>query len=56
MNFFGIGIPEIAVIICCFSIINFWTQTFPELGKNIGKTLKDIQSAFKEFYNEKIKL
>ena len=51
MNFFGIGIPEIAVIVV-LALLIFGPKRLPQLGKTIGKTLKGLQSASKEFENE----
>ena len=51
MNIFGIGIPEIAVI-SVLALLIFGPKRLPQLGKTIGKTLKGLQSASKEFENE----
>ena len=51
MNIFGIGIPEIAVIVV-LALLIFGPKRLPQLGKTIGKTLKGIQTASKEFENE----
>ena len=51
MNIFGIGIPEIAVIVV-LALLIFGPKGLPQLGKTIGKTLKGLQSASKEFENE----
>ena len=51
MNFFGIGIPEIAVIVV-LALLIFGPKRLPQLGKTIGKTLKGLQTASKEFENE----
>ena len=51
MNIFGIGIPEIAVIVV-LALLIFGPKRLPELGKTIGKTLKGVQTASKEFENE----
>ena len=51
MNIFGIGIPEIAVIVL-LSLLIFGPKRLPQLGKTIGKTLKGLQTASKEFENE----
>ncbi len=51
MNIFGIGIPEIAVI-GVLALLIFGPKRLPQLGKTIGKTLKGLQTASKEFENE----
>ena len=51
MNIFGIGIPEIAVIVV-LPLLIFGPKRLPQLGKTIGKTLKGLQTASKEFENE----
>ena len=51
MNIFGIGIPEIAVIVV-LSLLIFGPKRLPQLGKTIGKTLKGLQTASKVFENE----
>ena len=51
MNIFGIGIPEIAVIVV-LALLIFGPRRLPQLGKTIGKTLKGLQTASKEFENE----
>ena len=51
MNIFGIGIPEISVIVV-LALLIFGPKRLPQLGKTIGKTLKGLQSASKEFENE----
>ena len=51
MNFLGIGLPEIAVIVV-LALLIFGPKRLPQLGKTIGKTLKGLQTASKEFENE----
>ncbi len=51
MNIFGIGLPEIAVIVV-LTLLIFGPKRLPQLGKTIGKTLKGLQTASKEFENE----
>ena len=51
MNIFGIGIPEIAVIVI-LALLIFGPKRLPQLGKTIGKTLKGLQTASKEFEEE----
>ena len=51
MNIFGVGLPEIVVIVV-LGLLIFGPKQLPQLGKTIGKTLKGIKSASKEFENE----
>ena len=51
MNIFGIGIPEIAVIVV-LALLIFGPKRLPQLGKTIGKTIQGLQTASKEFENE----
>lgn len=51
MNIFGIGLPEIIVILI-LGLLIFGPKGLPQLGKTIGKTLKGIQTASKEFESE----
>ena len=51
MNIFGIGLPDIAVIVV-LALLIFGPKRLPQLGKTIGKTLKGLQTASKEFENE----
>ena len=51
MNIFGIGLPEIAVIVG-LALLIFGAKRLPQLGKTIGKTLKGLQTASKEFESE----
>ena len=51
MNFFGIGLPEMAVI-AAIGLLVFGPKRLPELGKTLGRTLKGFQSASTEFEKE----
>jgi sec-independent protein translocase protein TatA len=51
MNFFGIGLPELAVI-AAIGLLVFGPNRLPELGKTLGRTLKGFQSASSEFERE----
>ena len=51
MNFFGIGLPELAVI-AAIGLLVFGPKRLPELGRTLGRTLKGFQSASREFEQE----
>jgi sec-independent protein translocase protein TatA len=51
MNIFGIGLPEMAVILVVALLI-FGPKKLPEIGRTMGKTLKSFQDASKEFEAE----
>ena len=51
MNIFGVGLQEIAVIFV-LALLIFGPKRLPQLGKTLGKTLKGLQTASKEFENE----
>ncbi|KMM16786.1 TatA/E family twin arginine-targeting protein translocase [Synechococcus sp. GFB01] len=51
MNFFGIGLPELAVI-AAIGLLVFGPKRLPELGRTLGRTLKGFQSASSEFEKE----
>jgi sec-independent protein translocase protein TatA len=51
MNVFGIGLPEM-VLILVVALLVFGPKKLPEIGRSMGKALKGFQDASKEFENE----
>ncbi len=51
MNIFGVGLPEVTVILI-LALVIFGPKKLPELGKQLGKTLKSLKKASNEFQNE----
>jgi sec-independent protein translocase protein TatA len=51
MNFFGIGLPEM-VLILVLALLVFGPKKLPEIGRSLGKGLKSFQDASKEFQSE----
>jgi sec-independent protein translocase protein TatA len=51
MNVFGIGLPEM-VLILVVALLVFGPKKLPEIGRSLGKALKGFQDASKEFENE----
>ena len=51
MNIFGVGLPDVTVILI-LALLIFGPKKLPELGKQLGKTLKSLKKASNEFQNE----
>ncbi|MEJ6481623.1 MULTISPECIES: TatA/E family twin arginine-targeting protein translocase [Nostoc] len=51
MNIFGIGLPEMGVIMVVALLI-FGPKKLPEIGRSVGKTIRSFQEASKEFQSE----
>ena len=51
MNIFGVGLPEVTVILI-LALLIFCPKKLPELGKQLCKTLKSLKKASNEFQNE----
>lgn len=51
MNVFGIGLPEMALIMIVALLI-FGPKKLPEIGRSMGKAVRGFQEASKEFENE----
>ncbi len=51
MNIFGIGLPEMALILV-LALLVFGPKKLPEIGRSLGKALKGFQDASKEFESE----
>ncbi len=51
MNIFGIGLPEMAVIMAVALLI-FGPKKLPEIGRSMGKAMRSFQEASREFETE----
>lgn len=51
MNIFGIGLPEMAIILV-IALLVFGPKKLPEIGRSLGKTLRSFQEASKGFEAE----
>ncbi|AFY76466.1 MAG: TatA/E family twin arginine-targeting protein translocase [Hydrococcus sp. C42_A2020_068] len=51
MNFFGIGLPEM-ILIMVIALLIFGPKKLPEIGRSVGKAIRSFQEASKEFENE----
>ncbi len=51
MNIFGIGLPEMAVIMAV-ALLVFGPKKLPEIGRSMGKAIRGFQDASQEFQDE----
>jgi sec-independent protein translocase protein TatA len=51
MNIFGLGLPEIIVILVVALLI-FGPKKLPEIGKSLGKAIRGFQEASRDFEQE----
>ena len=51
MNFFGIGLPEMALILV-IALLVFGPKKLPEIGRSLGKAIRGFQEASKDFEAE----
>jgi len=47
MNIFGIGLPEMGLILL-IALLVFGPKKLPEIGRSLGKTIRGFQEASKE--------
>mgnify|MGYP001125811503 CR=1 FL=1 len=51
MNFFGVGIPELLMILL-IALIVFGPKRLPEIGRSIGKAVRDFRQMSAGFTSE----
>jgi len=51
LNIFGIGLPEMAVIMI-LALLIFGPKKLPEIGRSLGKAMRSFQDASREFETE----
>lgn len=51
MNIFGIGLPEMALILT-IALLVFGPKKLPEIGQSLGKAIRGFQEASREFETE----
>ncbi|MEQ8757820.1 MAG: TatA/E family twin arginine-targeting protein translocase [Coleofasciculus sp. G1-WW12-02] len=51
MNVFGIGLPEMALILIV-ALLVFGPKKLPEIGRSLGKAIRGFQDASREFESE----
>ena len=51
MNIFGIGLPEMALIMI-LALLIVGPKKLPEIGRSLGKAIRGFQEASKEFETE----
>jgi sec-independent protein translocase protein TatA len=51
VNIFGIGLPEMAVILV-LALLIFGPKKLPEIGSSLGKAIRGFKEASQEFENE----
>ena len=51
MNIFGIGLPEMGVILV-IALLIFGPKKLPEMGRSLGQAIRGFKEASKEFETE----